>query len=319
MKENGSRFFNIFLVLGFLTLILTVTYRVCFYASYLNLESNEIVFDWIGEEKDVWVYTDANSWIVEDDEYIGWATISNRGSRLHIYAYQNNSKEERSAYLKIRSGAIKGLGNKWRWFRVVQKGKQATYLIASRQTVAFSEVGGAEPLQISTDGDEWYVLDCPDWIKTSISGNTLVLTALRNEEMSSRVDMVCIKANDIEIKIIVSQKFREQEEFTDFWRLFYGEPAFQKSRIKYPLRYSFFEYDYDGETDEFQETIRYIYENEWKYETMYDEITTTVIKKHDDYAYFAIRTGIDCGIYIKYIFNSFNGKWYLTKVDDYSD
>lgn len=206
MENKGGCFLNIFLVLGLIALTLTITYRIAFYASYLDLENREIVFDWNGGEQNIYVSTDANSWIVEDEEYVSWATFQNRGGKLRVYAYQNNSKEDRSFSVLVRSGFIEGIGNECNRLRVVQKGKQATYLNASTQSVSFSGRGGSESLQISTDGDGWYVEDCPSWIKTSVSGNTLVLKVSANSGNSSRVGVVRIKSDGIVTEIKVLQK-----------------------------------------------------------------------------------------------------------------
>ena len=93
---------------------------------------------------------------------------------------------------------------------------------------------------------------------------------------------------------------------------------FQKSRIKYPIPYVFYEYEYDG-TDEVQKTIRYIKETEWNYDKIYDNVTNTEIVEKNDDSIIAIRRGDGCGILIEYYFEIFDGKWYLTRVEDYSD
>ena len=204
MKDNGGCFINAFLIFGLIALALALTYRFGFYARYLDLENNEVVFDWTGGEQDVWVYTDANSWVIEDEEYISWATFQNWGGKLHIYAYPNNNKENRSSQVMIRSGFIEGIGNERYWLNVVQKGKQASYLNVSRQTVSFSERGGSESLQISTDGDSWYVTDCPSWITKSVSGNTLVLIAATNHGMS-RIGSVHLQSGEEVTGIEVTQ------------------------------------------------------------------------------------------------------------------
>ena len=127
MKDNGGCFTNAFLILGLIALALTLTYRLVFYANYLSSDNHEVVFDWTGGEQDVWIYTDANSWVIEDEEYINWATFQKWGDKLHIYAYQNNSKEDRSSLVKIRSGFVEGIGNECYRLNVVQRGKQASY------------------------------------------------------------------------------------------------------------------------------------------------------------------------------------------------
>lgn len=206
MKDNGGCFTNAFLILGLIALALTLTYRLVFYANYLNSDNHEVVFDWTGGEQDVWIYTDANSWVIEDEEYINWATFQKWGDKLHIYAYQNNSKEDRSSWVRIRSGFVEGIGNEYYSLKVVQKGKQASYLNPSKQSISFTARGGSESLQISTDGDSWYVTDCPSWITKSVSGNTLVLRVSANNGNSSRVGIVRIKSDGIATEIKVLQK-----------------------------------------------------------------------------------------------------------------
>ncbi len=133
-NRNNGCISNVFLILGLVALVLTATYRIVFYASYLNIESTEVIFDWTGGEQDVLVSTDANSWIVENGEYVGWATFQKRGNYLHIHVEQNNSDENRNDHITIRSGYIggvgstrAGLGNKWEWLEILQKGKQFDY------------------------------------------------------------------------------------------------------------------------------------------------------------------------------------------------
>lgn len=213
-NRNNRCISNVFLILGLVALVLTATYKVFFYASYLNIDKDEVVFDWTGGEQDVWVYTDANSWVVEDEEGVSWATFQNWGGKLHIYAYQNNSKEDRSSWVRIRSGFVEGIGNEDYSLKVVQKGKQATYLNASKQTVSFSERGGSESLQIDTDGDSWYVTDCPGWITQSVYGNTLVLN-VSGKIRKSRVGVVRLKADDLMAEICVFQYFTNGRSFVD--------------------------------------------------------------------------------------------------------
>ena len=205
MKDNGGCFTNAFLILGLIALALTLTYRFGFYANYLNMDNSEVIFDWTGGEQDVWVYTDANSWVIEDEEYVSWATFQNWGGKLHIYAYQNNSKEDRSSWVRIRSGFVEGIGNEYYSLKVVQKGKQASFLNTSKQTVSFSEYGSRETLNISTDGDSWSVVSCPDWVTKSVSGNSLVLKVSSNN-VRRREGVVRLKSDDIVTDINVNQQ-----------------------------------------------------------------------------------------------------------------
>lgn len=206
MKDNGGCFTNAFLFLGLIALALTLTYRFAFYARYLNFDKTEVVLDWTGGEQEIWVSTDGNSWTIDDKETAWWLSYQKWGNYLRISAYENDDKEERSTYVKINSGSIKGLGNKWDWLRVVQRGKQASYLNSSKQSVSFSERGGSESLQINTDGDSWYVEDCPNWITKSISGNSLVLKVSANSGKAPREGYVRLKSDEVVTTISVTQE-----------------------------------------------------------------------------------------------------------------
>lgn len=206
MKDNGGCFTNAFLFLGLIALALTLTYRFAFYARYLNFDKTEVVLDWTGGEQEIWVSTDGNSWTIDDKETAWWLMYQNCGHYIRINASQNNDREERSTYVKINSGSIKGLGNKWDWLRVVQRGKQASYLNSSKQSVSFSERGGSESLQINTDGDSWYVEDCPNWITKSISGNSLVLKVSANSGKAPREGYVRLKSDEVVTTISVTQE-----------------------------------------------------------------------------------------------------------------
>lgn len=195
----------VFLITGIFFLALVVTYKVVFYARYLNLNTDNVVFEWTGGEQEVLVYTNANCWVVEDEEYVNWASFQKKGNSLQITVYQNNDKTERSSYIKIRSGLIEGIGNKWTSLKVIQDGKQATYINSSARSVSFSEQGGSESLQINTDGDEWIVVDCPNWVSKKVSGNTLVLSAFDNNS-TPRNGIIRVQSDERMIEIEVFQQ-----------------------------------------------------------------------------------------------------------------
>ena len=88
---------------------------------------------------------------------------------------------------------------------MVQKSKQATYLNASKQTVSFSEYGSRETLNISTDGDSWSVVSCPDWVTQSVSGNSLILNVSSNFG-ERREGVVRLNSDNIVTEINVNQQ-----------------------------------------------------------------------------------------------------------------
>lgn len=213
MKNKKGCLLNLFLITGFLTLASVVTYRYVFYARYLHFHDREVEFDWHESERSVWVNTDANSWTIEKNVLADWITYYRDRDYLCIFTSQNDSVTDRECYVKIRSGYEWGSNfASWAGFgksdqlKIVQKGKHATYLNVSKQTVSFSERGGSESLQISTDGNGWHIEDCPNWITNTVSGNTLVLRVPANNGNSSLAGIVRIKSDGIATEIKVLQE-----------------------------------------------------------------------------------------------------------------
>lgn len=215
MKDNGGCFTNAFLILGLIALALTLTYRFAFYARYLNFDKTEVVLDWTGGEQEIWVSTDGNSWTIDDKETAWWLSYQKWGNYLRISAYENDDKEERSTYVKINSGSIKGLGNKWDWLRVVQQGKRASFLNASKQMVSFPSQGGSESIQINTDGDAWRIVDGPNWVSQRVSGNSIVLKASQNNGKQREGTVYIQSDQDLQLEIKIVQYGNLLYTYTD--------------------------------------------------------------------------------------------------------
>lgn len=313
MKAKGSRLLNIFLILGLLAFVLIATYRIAFYASYLYFDINEMEFDWHGGEQDVLVNTDGNSWIIESGAVEGFVRINRSHHRLHINVWQNDSIAGRESIINIRSGCVKGLGNKTAQLRVVQRGKRTTFINVSKQAVSFPEQGGTDTLNITIDGGTWDVVASPLWISRSISGNTLVLKASPNKG-EARGSQVTIKSGEITSTIEVSQN----EGFTKFWESFTTSPAFQKSRIAFPLPYAYWDYMYDDDDGPSVITDSIAKEN-WNFENFHETSEYQVLKENKGDSFNIIFAGRNCGIHEEYIFELNNGEWYLTRIEDYSD
>ena len=243
MKDNGGCFLNAFLVLGLIVLALTLTYRLACYARYLYFDKTEVVLDWAGGEQEIWVSTDGNSWTIDDKETAWWLSYQELGNCLRISAYQNNDKEERSVYVKINSGSIKRLGNKWAWLRVVQNGR---------------------------------------------------------------------------IENVVYEQTNKLETFAEFWKSFCNDPAFQKSRIKFPLLLTYYEETFDDWGSVTKKTD-YVYATEWRFDDFKDTPEYQVLIEKKDGVYSVIQAGRECGIHVEYFFESNNGKWYLVRVEDISN
>lgn len=243
MKDNGGCFTNAFLILGLIALALALTYRFGFYANYLNMDNSEVVFDWTGGEQEIWVSTDGNSWTIDDKETAWWLSYQKWGNYLRISAFENVDKEERSTYVKINSGPIKGMGNQWDWLRVIQNGKAEN---------------------------------------------------------------------------VVYEQTNEPEMFTEFWKSFCNDPAFQKSRIQFPLVLTYYEETFD-DWGSVTEKTDYLYATDWHFDDFKDTPEYQVLIEKKDDVYSVIQAGRECGIHVEYFFRSYKGKWYLVRVEDFSD
>lgn len=278
---------------GFILTFLVGLYFLLAFSSYLTV-SNVNASD-IGGEVTVQIYTDALFVDIESKDY--WLCCKQNGKTLCLTIPENNNTNDREAEIKVYAGLLKC---REATIHVKQKGKAASYLHVSKQMVSFSDQGGAESLQIRTDGREWHVVDWPDWVTISISENTLVLTASKNKLPSSRSGTARIKADANYIDITILQKPEALENFTEFWELFCSDPMFQKSRIGFPLPYTYYEEEWENNDD--IEVNDYLYSEEWHYDKMYDIETQIKIEQKDD-SYIVTRSGRENGICIIYIFN----------------
>lgn len=111
--------------------------------------------------------------------------------------------------------------------------------------------------------------------------------------------------------------------FKDFFLRFSIDSAFQTSRIKFPLGYSYYDgYDSDSLS---VDTIKL---EDW---TFIDFSDDSLAAKNEEDAYQVeftetdpnvveyLRKGIDNGIFVNYHFSKVHGKWYLTKIADRSN
>ncbi len=72
------------------------------YASFLNINKDEIEIWPEGDEESIYVETDGNEWNV-DSPSEGWLTVSKSGSRVNIKVYENTTKSSRTASFRIYS------------------------------------------------------------------------------------------------------------------------------------------------------------------------------------------------------------------------
>ncbi|RFS16901.1 hypothetical protein [Emticicia sp. C21] len=102
------------------------------------------------------------------------------------------------------------------------------------------------------------------------------------------------------------------EDFNTFLKRFSAEKDFQLSRIKYPLISKYYDYD----TDKFTTIITQKEEREFGSLNKKNYIKK-VTKEHPEKYILNILLD-DTGIYVDYIFELINGKWFLTTTIDQS-
>ena len=107
-----------------------------------------------------------------------------------------------------------------------------------------------------------------------------------------------------------------EENFADFWNSYCNNPAFQKSRIKFPLEC--ITYSSGLEEGEEEET-EYINAKDWKYDKIYEyyyDLPQIRIEPKDEF-YLVTRCGIESGYSVVYAFKLYDNKWYLIGIITY--
>ena len=109
------------------------------------------------------------------------------------------------------------------------------------------------------------------------------------------------------------------EKFNKFWKSYAANPSFQKERTKFPLSYSYYEESY-SEYEDPSLVTEYIPAGEWNYIDFNDTSEYNVeIQQKNSTKYEVFLSGNENGIAIEFLFELYEGKWYLSKVTDYSN
>jgi len=115
------------------------------------------------------------------------------------------------------------------------------------------------------------------------------------------------------------------ESFDEFYKFFFSDSLNQVSRIKFPLKviqFNMTEHEYEK-----YDTI-YSPSNEWTFVKTESEVVKSKITSRSKKRVVLVYYGIDppnwtegelaLGLYVEYIFELENGKWYLTQIIDSS-
>lgn len=139
----------------------------------------------------------------------------------------------------------------------------------------------------------------------------------------------CIKDSDSKLVDKVSSRISKNSttvcptDFDVFFELFSKDSVYQKSRVKYPLRYEF-----SSSETAYQDTeVEFIKsESEFNYQdftkdslAMQREVDAYTVKKvKTDEGIEYSQLGYDNGIHVVYKFKMSNGCWNLVKIEDHS-
>ncbi len=150
------------------------------------------------------------------------------------------------------------------------------------------------------------------------------IDSLSAELEKAKIELINAK----NIDSLAKKENYDNEDFNIFFMRFMTDSVFQKSRIKYPLKYitwstnSYGDVDLGGEIDTIQIT-----EANWQYDPFYFNNASERTQIYDNFElkfrpsnerllhWYGIETGGDA----KYYFNGFEGKWFLIKKEQLGD
>lgn len=147
---------------------------------------------------------------------------------------------------------------------------------------------------------------------------------VQNKHKDSNTDVKSQK-NMVEPKSIGNSQRAEDEtlcnqDFDTFFKRFASDSVFQKQRVKFPLKWFFFEDSYEKLSSDILEKSDYNFidfredKDAMKNESGKYEI---IIEKGDHEVNYLLK-GYDNGIYLSYKFELFNSCWFMVEIKDQS-
>ena len=197
-----------FLIFGLVLLVLVLLYRLLVYASYL--EVREARFSDKGGSSTIHVETDAVfvSLHVQSGE---WFTITQSGKNIIVDVEENKGARDRQTSFTVMTGVIDGWCKARKEVTIIQTGKGATYINAEPQSIELTERGyngaSTKTVRIDTDGDNWEIVTCPDWVWYKTEENKLEMAAKTAAEQN-REGVLLLKSHNEYTNVRVSQKMK---------------------------------------------------------------------------------------------------------------
>lgn len=126
-----------------------------------------------------------------------WLTVSTSGNTVNFSATQNNSIESRNAKLVIKKSANDSIlvNVSQQGLVFVIKGEDLTLTSDDEYTTVYNMNSTVEP----------QVMACPEWVKATVSGNSLSLDVTKNETGNLRSGYVKVGYGEFTDSILVTQ------------------------------------------------------------------------------------------------------------------
>lgn len=117
-------------------------------------------------------------WSVIKDEKDAWCTVTESENTVTVSAPEFISDYTRRTMFRIATSTSSVV-----YVTVTQLGTQAATLVIDPESVTFSERGGSQSVEITTNKDEWDVTGFEDvsWLDVTKEGDAISLTAAVNE------------------------------------------------------------------------------------------------------------------------------------------
>ena len=155
---------------------------------------------------------------------------------------------------------------------------------------------------------------------------TLLFFAFKNKENSTTVkvkdSIITSKTNELKETVHIQTIKNCNQSFEEFFEQFAKDSLFQKSRVKYPLKESYYE---DLESSEI--TIEMVSKSDYHYLDFTEDQNAMnreysqykiVIEKIDENNIYYRNVGIDNGINIIYKFKLIDRCWFMIEIEDKS-
>ncbi len=188
----------IIVILVFISILLGILYYVFNAATYIEARPDYILAPKCGGKMQIDVIHDGYVWAIDDVYIPSWIDIEENERGFIITIDKNFIGKEKNGYIHIKSG--KNL----KTVEVKQKAS-VSYMNLAKDFVCFDENRGTEFIFIDTDGCNYKVVSCPDFVSAKLNEDQVIIKVGRNEEFD-RDGYVVIEEDHLTRKILVKQE-----------------------------------------------------------------------------------------------------------------